>query len=207
MKPPLRRRNSCTTALGSSIKAHFRSGTWNGRPDFLVRVEKPSDWAHGRMKPSRRNSRGQRKVGALIQLCFYSDLLSEIQKRQPELMHIVLGTGTDSIPYPVQQFIAYFRRIKRDFDAAFNAAPDTYPEPAPFCDVCSWDPICDKRRHDDDHLSLVANSTRAQRKALSACNVTTVAALSRGRCWRSRKYRRHSTADSRSVERSSPVVG
>jgi len=163
--------------VGAIYQGAFQVGPWNGRPDFLVRVEKPSElgaWSYEAIETKLARST---KVGALIQLCFYSDLLSQIQKREPELMHIVLGTGTESISYPVQQFIAYFRRIKRDFDAAFNAAPNTYPEPAPFCDVCLWDPVCDKRRHDDDHLSLVANITRAQRKSLSARDVTTVAAL------------------------------
>lgn len=155
----------------------FQIGPWNGRPDFLVRVEKPSAFGAWSYEAVETKLARSTKVGALIQLCFYSDLLSQVQKVEPELMHIVLGTGTDSLPYRVQQFIAYFRRVKRDFDAAFNAAPNTYPEPAPFCEVCSWDPICDKRRHDDDHLSLVANITRAQRKSLSASNVTTVTNL------------------------------
>lgn len=163
--------------VGAIYQGAFQIGPWHGRPDFLVRVQKPSAlsaWSYEAIETKLARST---KVGALIQLCFYSDLLSQIQKFQPEFMHIVLGTGTDSLSYPVQQFIAYFRRVKRDFDAAFNAPSNTYPEPAPFCDVCSWDPICDKRRHDDDHLSLVANITRTQRKALKACNVTTVATL------------------------------
>ncbi len=162
---------------GAVYQGVFQIGPWNGRPDFLVRVEKPSALGAWSYEPVETKLARSTKVGALIQLCFYSDLLSEIQKLQPKLMHIVLGTGTDSVSYPVQHFIAYFRRVKKDFDAAFNAARNTYPEPAQFCNVCSWDPICDKRRHDDDHLSLVANITGAQRKALCACNVTTVASL------------------------------
>lgn len=163
--------------VGAIYQGAFQIGPWNGRPDFLVRVEKPSafgTWSYEAIETKLARST---KVGALIQLCFYSDLLSKIQTREPALMHIVLGTGTAALSYPVQQFIAYFRKVKKDFDAAYNVAPNTYPEPVAFCNVCSWDPICDKRRHDDDHLSLVANITRAQRNALSACNVKTVAGL------------------------------
>jgi superfamily I DNA and/or RNA helicase len=36
------------------------------------------------------------------------------------------------------------------------------------CDVCDWFPLCDKRRRDDDHLSLVAGITKLQRIQLRA---------------------------------------
>jgi predicted RecB family nuclease len=93
-------------------------------------------------------------------------------------MHVVLGRNMNPEKYPVEQYIAYFRKIKRDFNAANNGAANTYPEPTEHCNVCSWDPICDKRRHNDEHLSLVAGISRNQRKALDARDVTTVASLS-----------------------------
>jgi uncharacterized protein len=162
---------------GAIYQGAFQIGPWNGRPDFLVRVEKPSGlgaWSYEAVETKLARST---KVGALIQLCFYSDLLSEIQNLQPELMHVVLGGATDSMRYPVAQYIAYFRRVKRDFDASQQAHANTYPEPTQHCNICAWDPVCNKRRHDDDHLSLVAGITRTQRKALSASNITTVVGL------------------------------
>jgi uncharacterized protein len=156
----------------------FQHGPWHGRSDFLVRVEKPSAlgaWSYEAIETKLARST---KAGALIQLCFYSDLLSQIQEVQPEWMHVVLGRSTNPEKYPVEQYIAYFRKIKRDFDASCNGGGSTYPEPNEHCYVCSWDPICDKRRHDDDHLSLVAGISRNQRKALAARDVTTVAGLS-----------------------------
>jgi uncharacterized protein len=159
-------------------QATFQHGPWHGRSDFLLRVEKPSAlgaWSYEAIETKLARST---KAGALIQLCFYSDLLSQIQGVQPEWMHVVLGRSVNPEKYPVGQYIAYFRKIKRDFDASCNGPANTYPEPNDHCYVCSWDPICDGRRHDDDHLSLVAGISRNQRKVLVARDVTTVASLS-----------------------------
>ena|SRR5271165_2103824 len=45
------------------------------------------------------------------------------------------------------------------------------------CEVCSWFPLCDTRRRDDDHLSLVAGITQMQRKELGSREINTVARL------------------------------
>jgi predicted RecB family nuclease len=163
--------------VGAIYQGAFQVGPWHGRSDFLVRVQKPSALGAWSYEPVETKLARSTKVGALIQLCFYSDLLSQIQKVQPDWMHVVLGLGMNPEKHPVEQYIAYFRKIKRDFDAAYKVRPNTYPEPTEHCNVCSWDPICDKRRRTDDHLSLVAGITRTQRKALAACDVTTVARL------------------------------
>jgi len=164
--------------VGVIYQATFENGPWHGRSDFLVRVQKPSalgTWSYEAVETKLARST---KAGALIQLCFYSDLLSQIQQVQPDWMHVVLGRGLPADSHPVGQYIAYFRKIKRDFVRACNSPANTYPEPTEHCKVCSWDPLCDKRRRNDDHLSLVAGVTRNQRKALVAHDVGTVARLS-----------------------------
>lgn len=162
----------------SIYQATFQHGPWHGRSDFLIRVEKPSALGAWSYEPVETKLARSIKAGALMQLCFYSDLLCAIQEIQPERMHLVLGRGMRE-SLAVSQYIAYFRKIKRDFENAYNTSPDTYPEPTEHCDVCGWFPICDKRRHDDDHLSLVANITRNQRKALATHDIATVAQLAK----------------------------
>ena len=52
----------------------FQNGPWHGRSDFLVRVQKPSalgSWSYEVVETKLARST---KAGALIQLCFYSDL-------------------------------------------------------------------------------------------------------------------------------------
>ena len=164
---------------GASViyQATFQNGAWHGRSDFLIRVPKPSSLGAWSYEPLETKLALSTKAGALVQLCFYADLLSQIQDVQPDWVHTVLGGGTEAEKYHLEQYIAYFRKVKRDFETAYGQSPNSYPEPVEHCDVCSWFPVCDKRRHADDHLSQVPDTTRKQRKAFVANGVTTVANL------------------------------
>ena len=158
-------------------QATFLEGPWRGRADFVIRVDRPSalgPWSYEVVDTKLARST---KSGAVIQLCFYSDLLSRIQDLEPERMYVVLGGGVKAEEFVVQRYIAYYRRIKGEYERAWKAERNTYPEPTEHCEVCSWYPICDKRRREDDHLSLVAGISRNQRKALVERGVSTVASL------------------------------
>src|ERR1051325_7321907 len=158
-------------------QATFLDNEWYGRADFLIRVDKPSEIGPFSYEVVETKLARSTKARAIIQLCFYSDLLSRIQGVLPELMHVVLGGAAPAEEFPVPRFSAYFRKIRRDFEIGYAANAPTYPEPVEHCRVCDWFTVCDKRWHDDDHLSLVANITRNQRQALVARNVDTMAKL------------------------------
>jgi uncharacterized protein len=158
-------------------QAVFLDTKWGGRPDFLMKVSSPSalgDWAYEVTETKLARST---KAGALVQLCFYSDMLSHLQGVKPRFVHVVLGGLADPEHFAVHRYAAYFRKVRADFQEAWRLEPDTYPEPAEHCEVCSWYPLCDKRRRDDDHLCLVAGITRNQRKALVERGTATVAEL------------------------------
>src|SRR5208282_1538314 len=160
-------------------QATFLDGPWGGRSDFLVRVNKPSalgSWSYEVVETKLARST---KATALVQLCFYSDLLSRIQGLEPKKMHVVLGGTASPEQFQVQRYIAYFRKVRSEFEKAWKSEADTYPEPTQHCEVCSWFPLCDKRRRDDDHLSLVAGISRNQRKALVGRGVNAVADLAK----------------------------
>jgi predicted RecB family nuclease len=157
----------------------FLDGRWGGRSDFLLKVNTPSalgSWSYEVVETKLARST---KATALVQLCFYSDLLTRIQGTEPQWMHVVLGGTTAPERFQVQRYIAYFRRVRGDFQTAWRAETDTYPEPVEHCDVCSWFSLCDTRRRADDHTSLVAGISRNQRKALAERSVSTVAALAK----------------------------
>jgi uncharacterized protein len=160
-------------------QATFLDAPWGGRSDFLVRVNKPStlgSWSYEVVETKLARST---KATALVQLCFYSDLLSRIQGVEPQWMHVVLGGAATPERFQVQRYIAYFRKVRSEFEKAWKLEPDTYPEPSEYCEVCSWFLLCDTRRREDDHPSLVAGISRNQRKALAERDVNTVAALAK----------------------------
>jgi len=158
-------------------QATFLDGPWGGRSDFLLRVAKPSalgDWSYEAVETKLARST---KAGAVVQLCFYSALLSRIQGVEPRWMRVVLGGTAASERFPVQRYIAYFRKIKSEFEEGSRREPSTYPEPVEHCDVCSWFPVCDARWRSDDYLALVAGISRNQRKQLVERGVRTVVSL------------------------------
>jgi len=158
-------------------QATFQDGNWGGRADFLVRVDKPSQLGSFSYEVVETKLAKSAKVRAILQLCFYSELLGNLQGLQPESMHVVLGGSLDRETFQVSRYIAYFRKVKRDFEQASAGPRDTYPEPVALCDVCEWFSVCDDRWHKDDHLSLVAGISRLQRKEVASRGIKTMTAL------------------------------
>ena len=101
-----------------------------------------------------------------------------VPRIEPELMHLALGGGGESsASFRVAEYAAYYRAVRRGFEAHVASPPDTYPEPVDHCRVCEWKQAYAERRRADDHLSLVAGITRGQRARPTEREVTTMAAL------------------------------
>ena len=157
-------------------------GRWSGYPDFLLRVERSSalgGWSYEVLDAKlARSAKGE----ALLQLLLYSDLLARVQGMEPAWMHLALGgsggsDGRNRASFRVVEYAAYYRAVRRRFEAHAAAPPETYPEPVDHCGLCAWKQSCAEQRRADDHLSLVAGITRGQRRRLAARDVPTMADL------------------------------
>ena len=154
-------------------QATFFDGTWRGHADFLLRVEVPSDLGAWSYEVADTKLARKPKAGAVLQVCSYVEQLARVQGRTPELLHIVLGgSARETASFRVADFMAYYRRVKAEFEQAVAAGEPvypvtaTYPEPVEHCDVCRWAVACKAQRRSDDDLSLVAGITARQRRAL-----------------------------------------
>ena len=182
----------------------LKEGKWFGRPDVLLRIERPSKkWKWSYEVQDTKLAR-ETKAGTILQLSVYSELLGIAQggnpEFAPELMWVVTPSGGFmSEAYRVADYAAYFRYVKREMLKATNGCglfplgaqgnlfeigeekvgeeTDTYPEPVEHCDVCRWFKECDAQRRADDHLSLVAGIRTQQREQLREWNVDTMALL------------------------------
>lgn len=132
---------------------------WTGRADLLVRVAEQSGlggWAYEVVDTKlAEETRG----GTILQLCLYSDLVGAVQGRAPSFMHVVKpGADFPRETFRYVDFQAYYRLVRGRLDAAADQPPsgETYPLPVEHCEICRWRLECDRRRHADDHLSLVA---------------------------------------------------
>ena len=168
---------------GSDViaQATLASGQWHGRADVLLRVDRPSrlgDWSYEVVdtKLSR-----ETRAGTILQLCLYSDLLSEVQGAACERMYVVTPRSA-FVPeeYRIDDYSAFYRLVKARLLTAVEdvgTPPPTYPEPCPQCEICNWRIRCDRQRRQDDHLSLVAGIQRLQRQELEQQQVPTLEAL------------------------------
>lgn len=150
---------------------------WQGRADFLRRVEWPSDlgvWSYEVIDT--KLARGV-KPNFVHQLLLYSALVAQIQGRQPEAVHVLLGDGTvESLK--IAEFGALHRHVCRALEGLTSApGVETYPEPVDHCGICELGAECYARWVADDHLSLVAGAYRSRRETLAELGIETVAEL------------------------------
>ncbi|MES1175738.1 MAG: TM0106 family RecB-like putative nuclease [Myxococcales bacterium] len=182
------RETEAAMARGADLIAQgvFVAEHWFGRPDFLLKVRRPSRFGdHGYVVVDAKLA-NEAKARAVLQLCAYSELLGELQRSEPESFFIAPG-GADVrlIELRTADYSSYYRLTKRRFEAfvtqggvtSDSALSDVYPEPVEHCGVCSWWKRCEERRRADDHLSLVAGISARQRDRLSALNVARVTEL------------------------------
>lgn len=155
----------------------FESGM-RGHTDFLLKVDRPSELGNWSYEVADTKLAKSPKPYFLIQLCFYSELLEAVQGGgPPDHVRVILGDSRE-VRFRLDEFSAYFRRIKSTFAGDLEAGfQGTYPDPVSHCAICSWKNFCDNRRLTDDHLSLVAGIRRKEIDALNTAGVKTMAEL------------------------------
>ena len=167
------------------VQGALRDARWFGKPDVLRRIPTPSalgDWSYEVIDTKLSK---ETKAGTILQLGLYSEMLGLVQCVRPEFFYVVTPDKiTPQHEYRLDDFAAYFRLVRSQMLATLDLGHDEitemyYPEPVEHCEICRWERDCDKRRHDDDHLSLVAGISRLQRRELESRDVTTLAQLAR----------------------------
>lgn len=164
-------------------QATFFDGEFLGHADFLRRVEVPSDLGPWSYEVIDTKLALHPKAYFLVQICNYSEHVARLQGCMPERGHIVLGNGEER-SFRLHDYMAYYRRLKSRFlafvsDPALAAENEAreYPLECKHCDLCGWNAACERKRIDDDHLSLVAWMRRDQIQKFEAAGIRTVAGL------------------------------
>ncbi|MGH7755790.1 MAG: TM0106 family RecB-like putative nuclease, partial [Vulcanimicrobiaceae bacterium] len=153
----------------------FFDGTFLGKSDFLLRTNRPNKRWNWSYEVADTKLALHDKPYFIIQLCHYSEQLARVQGSVPEHMYVVLGNG-ERRRFRVDDFSAYYRHLKAAF-LRTGAGGDAYPFKCAHCGICDWSPACERRRADDDHLSLVAGMRRDYLKPLETAGLATVASL------------------------------
>lgn len=155
-------------------QAALQDGLFAGFADFLLlgSAQKYEVW-------DTKLARSPRPYYA-IQLCCYSEMLAAMTGEPlPEAFGIILGDG-DRIPFRVEDFIHYYRRLKAAFLAMqeqFTGNPDDCPVPLPRADHGRWSSHAEKFFADRDDLVQVFGISVGQIKKLRNAGVTKLAQL------------------------------
>src|SRR5215475_7776623 len=100
-------------------------GRWFGRPDVLSKVSKPSP-AFGSWSYEAHDCKLARETKAttILQLSFYSELLTEMQGVEPDEMRVIApGTAFGGERYRVAEYAAYYRHVKKELEES-TAIPE-----------------------------------------------------------------------------------
>jgi uncharacterized protein len=169
----------------------LRHEGWTGRPDFLLQVPGRSRLGDFHYEVVDAKLARHAQARSILQLCVYTEQLGALQARLPERFWIAVGGSSSGAeqgcaePVPpiecrTHDYLAYYRRTRGRFErfvAEAERLPEPYPEPVEHCDICRWWQHCDGRRRADDHVSLVAGSTRRQRDRLALAGVASATQL------------------------------
>ncbi|WP_254082974.1 TM0106 family RecB-like putative nuclease [Dawidia cretensis] len=158
------------------VQAFLEAGKWSGYSDVLLKVpgrSKFGDWSY-EVQDTKLSQ--NTRASAILQLCLYSDLLSQLQDYVPEKMHIVKpGVQFPAESYRFAEFRAHYNLIRKNLEYTMTRpALPTYPDISEHCSICSWWRTCDQKRHDDDHLSLVAGIRSLQIVELERQKIATL---------------------------------
>lgn len=140
------------------VQAKLEEGPWMGYADMLLKITGKTKFGNWSYEVQDTKLAQNTRAATILQLCLYTELVSILQESAPEKMYVVKpGDGFPTEEYRFAEFQAYYRLVKKNFERII-ASPEqaTYPDPVEHCNICRWWQVCDKKRHADDHLSLVA---------------------------------------------------
>jgi predicted RecB family nuclease len=143
---------------------------WRGVADFLIRQP------DGSYEVLDTKLARTAKPAYILQLCFYSEQLALLQGKEPEHIHVLLGSGEQQSFRP-REFDAYARRVRRRLEEFVRHEPVTEPYPCDHCGICDFLGVCSARWDEVDHLCRVAGLYRSQIERLQADGIATLAAL------------------------------
>jgi uncharacterized protein len=148
-----------------------------GIADFLERVDLP-DGTFVYEPVDAKLARNEAKPGHVLQLCFYAESIAAQTGRWPEKLHIPLGSGRRET-VRVADVIAYWRRLRGQLATLIADPPTeaTVAEPCDHCGFWEFELVCDAEWRAADSLVHVAGVRRADRAALTADGITTIASL------------------------------
>ncbi len=158
-------------------QAYLEGNHFFGYADFLVKVTGDSLFGHYHYEVWDAKLSNKAKPEFIMQLCCYTEMLTEIQGRRPKTITVVLGNGQYAT-FKVADFYYYYLTLKDQFlqsQATFDA--QSIPDPAESKNWGRWSRYAEQLLIKKDHLFQVATITRGQIKKLNKAGIHTMQQL------------------------------
>ena len=182
-QPSLAERAKLTAEAMSSGADVIYHGTlfnmpWQGIADFLIKCKKKSSLGDYSYEVLSTKLSKTTRPQHIIQLCLYSELVTDIQGTQASNMHLLLADG-EKISFRTNDFFFYYSYSKKRFENHIKNINQSksYPEPCQHCAFCEWKTHCTAQWQQDGHLSQIANIQNKQINKLRDCNIRTIGEL------------------------------
>ena len=145
------------------VQAKLENDRWQGYADLLFKVDVPSKLGAWSYEVADTKLSQTTKAGTILQLSLYSEIIGSMQGETPERMTVVKpGEPFEVEHFRVDDFLAYYRLVKKHLEASVVTASESYPSPVPHCEICNWWVECNEVRRGDDHLCFIAGIRRDQ---------------------------------------------
>lgn len=167
-----------TEGVDVIVQGQLEYNEWSGYPDILIRTPGKSRFGNWQYEVQDTKLSINTRTSTIIQLCFYTELLSLIQVEEPKTFSVVMpGQPFRIDDYSFNDFKAYYNVIKKNFKTAVESGEPTYPDRITHCNICNWWEVCNDRRRRDDHLSFVAGLRKSQIQELKSQSIKTLEAF------------------------------
>lgn len=146
-------------------QAYLEEGDCAGYADFLQKFDKPSDLGDYAFEVIDTKLSTRPSPANAIQLIHYSELLSDIQGKQPENFHLVHGDNSKTTLHR-HEIIDYYQEILNDYKTFISSKEFTEPFPIPACKQCGYKDHCQSYLEKKQHLALIPGITLGETHTL-----------------------------------------
>ena len=143
-------------------QAPLFDGKWLGYADFLLRVDSPSELGDFSYEVADTKLARTVKASAIIQMCSYAEQAARVQGRDPGVSFTSCSATCARSPTAcatMRLITAHSKTVSR---APGSRSRCWQSRPAEHCELAGGRTLIQRRRRDDDHLSLVARIRQAQ---------------------------------------------
>ncbi len=150
-----------------------------GIADFVIRVVDDDSGAVSWEPVDAKLARVEAAPAHVLQLCFYAEAIAARTGVLPANLHLWLGSG-ETVSVRTDEVLPYWRRLRSQLVTLSQidvTELNTAPVPCSHCEFCTFAEVCEQQWRDQDSLVHVAGLRSAERDALDASAIDTIAAL------------------------------